>query len=218
MVAPLERRATAGKPVDTIASVASFFVSRVDAKDDGQLPERSPLRGRVAVANAKLAYQLYQQRFSDERWTKLAAAGANRQRPLWASTGTKDPAYSDVLYVEELVGPDVVSTMPDKTLRAFADHGRVRRTVDADVDEARRVLDELPVTGVDLDAITSALERESVTSFCDSYNDLLDCIADKATSPRHVGLAIGSPWAQRPRHAQRSTPPLGGTARSNIHL
>jgi transaldolase len=181
-VAGLERRAAAGKAVDTIASVASFFVSRVDAKADDQLPEPSPLRGRVAVANAKLAYQLYQRRFSDERWTKLAAAGANRQRPLWASTGTKNPAYSDVLYVEELIGPDVVSTMPDKTLRAFADHGRVKRTVDADVDEARRVLDELPATGVDLDAITSALEREGVASFCDSYHDLLDCIADKAIS------------------------------------
>jgi len=178
----LERRAAAGESMGTISSVASFFVSRVDAKADEQLPERSRLRGWVAVANAKLAYQLYQRRFSDQRWAKLAAAGARPQRPLWASTGTKNPAYSDVLYVEELIGPDVVSTMPDKTLHAFADHGRVTRTVDSGVEEAQRVLDELTATGVDLDAITSALEHEGVASFCDSYHQLLDCLADKAAS------------------------------------
>ena len=183
----LERRAAAGESVDTISSVASFFVSRVDAKVDEQLPEASRLRGRVAVANAKLAYKLYQQRFSDRRWAALAGAGARAQRPLWASTGTKNPAYSDVLYVEELIGPDVVSTMPDKTLRAFADHGRVAPTIDADVDEAHEVLEELTTTGVDLNAITTALEREGVASFCDSYHQLLDCIAEQA---EHLGTPI----------------------------
>ena len=169
--------------------MASFFVSRVDAKADEQLPEDSRLRGRVAVANAKLAYQLYQQRFSDQRWAKLAAAGGRPQRPLWASTGTKNPAYSDVLYVEELIGPDVVSTMPDKTLRAFADHGRVAPTIDSGIDEAQQVLEELTNTGVDLDVITTALEREGVASFCDSYHQLLDCIADKAD---HLGTPINA--------------------------
>ena len=178
----LERRVAAGDSVDAISSVASFFVSRVDAKADQQLPHDSPLRGRVAVANAKLAYQLYQQRFSNERWNKLAAAGANPQRPLWASTGTKNPAYSDVLYVEELIGPAVVSTMPDQTLRAFADHGQLARTVDSSVEEAQQVLDELTAAGVDLDEITTTLEREGVESFCDSYHQLLACLADKAAS------------------------------------
>jgi transaldolase len=175
----LERRVAAGEPVDTIASVASFFVSRVDAKADKELPEGSPLRGRVAVANAKLAYQLYRDRFSDVRWERLAAEGARPQLPLWASTGTKNPGYSDVLYVEELIGPDVINTMPDKVLRAFGDHGRVAQTVDADLETSESVLAQLPDHDVDLDAITSALEREGVASFCDSYHQLLDCIAEK---------------------------------------
>lgn len=176
----LERRVAAGEPVDALSSVASFFVSRVDAEADQRLPDESRLRGRVAVANAKLAYRLYQRRFSDQRWATLAAAGARPQRPLWASTGTKNPAYSDVLYVEELIGPDVVSTMPDKTLLAFADHGRVARTVESRVEEARQVLDELTTAGVDLDDITTRLERDGVASFCDSYHQLLACIADRA--------------------------------------
>ncbi len=176
----LERRAAAGEAVDRIASVASFFVSRVDAKADEQLPNDSSLRGRVAVANAKLAYQLYRQRFSDGRWKQLAAKRAHPQLPLWASTGTKNPAYSDVLYVEELIGPDTVNTMPDKTLHAFADHGRVARTIDANIEESEQVLAQLPAASVDLDAITSTLERQGVASFCDSYHQLLNCIAEKA--------------------------------------
>ena len=119
----LERRASRGEPVDGIASVASFFVSRVDAKTDALLPEGSDLRGRVAIANARLAYVRYRDRFSDSRWLALRRAGAHPQRPLWASTATKDAAYSDVLYVEELIAPDVINTMPEATLRAFADHG-----------------------------------------------------------------------------------------------
>jgi transaldolase len=175
----IERRAATGEAVDTIASVASFFVSRIDAKADEELPDRSPVRGRVAVANAKLAYQLYRQRFSDDRWKQLAAKGARPQLPLWASTGTKNATYSDVLYVEELIGPDIVNTMPDKTLHAFADHGQVARTVDADVEASESVIAQLPNSGVDLDAITTTLEREGVASFCDSYHQLLDCIDDK---------------------------------------
>ena len=124
-VAGIERRAAAGEPIDAISSVASFFVSRVDAKVDALLPAGSPLRGRVAIANAHRAYARYVDRFNDEPWRTLSEAGAHPQRPLWASTGTKDPGYSDVLYVEMLTAPDVVNTMPEATLRAFADHGDV---------------------------------------------------------------------------------------------
>ena len=126
----LERRARRGEPIDAIASVASFFVSRVDAKTDTLLPEGSDLRGRVAIANARLAYARYRDRFSDRRWLALRRAGAHPQRPLWASTATKDPGYSDVLYVEELIAADVINTMPEATLRAFADHGDAGRAFD----------------------------------------------------------------------------------------
>ncbi len=189
-LAGLERRVAAGDSVDTVSSVASFFVSRVDAKTDEQLPQASPLRGRVAIANAKLAYQLYQHRFSDDRWNALAARGARPQRPLWASTGTKNPAYSDVMYVEELIGPDVVNTMPDKTMRAFADHGHIRRTVDTGINDAEEVLAKLQTADVDLDAVTAVLEREGVASFCDSYHQLLDCITEKAAG---LGVRLDPP-------------------------
>ena len=124
-------------------SVASFFVSRVDTAVDKQLPDGSPLRGKAAIANAKLAYQRYLEIKADDRWQALAAQGARVQRPLWASTGTKDPAYSDVLYVDNLIGPECVNTMPNATIDAFLDHGVVRRTVDEDVDGARATIDEL---------------------------------------------------------------------------
>src|SRR5947209_1811059 len=175
----LSARAAEGAPLGAIASVASFFVSRIDTKVDAQLPERSPLRGRVAIANARVAYQRYLTKFAGAKWEHLQALGARTQRPLWASTGTKDPAYSDVLYVSELIGPDVINTMPEQTLRAFADHGQVVRTLDADPQAAERTLTEAHGAGVDLDAVTSKLEREGVQSFCDSYHQLLDCIEGK---------------------------------------
>ena len=178
-IAGLERRVTAGQPVDAIASVASFFVSRVDAKADALLPADSDLRGRVAIANAHRAYARYRERFADERWLALRDAGARPQRPLWASTGTKDPAYSDVLYVEELIAPDVVNTMPEATLRAFADHGNVSRTRERDAGAAEEILRRAEEAGIDLAAITAQLEREGVRSFCDSYHDLLGCIETK---------------------------------------
>jgi transaldolase len=180
-LAGLERRDDAGQDVDANASVASFFVSRIDTKADALLPSDSPLRGRVAIANAHLAYDRYRRRFADERWRALRDTGAHPQRPLWASTGTKDPAYSDVLYVEELIAPDVINTMPDATLRAFADHGNPTRTPDTDAAAAaaaetlRRARD----AGVDLGAITAELEAEGVQSFCESYRDLLACIETK---------------------------------------
>ena len=134
----LERRVSRGDPIDAIASVASFFVSRVDAKTDALLATGSDLRGRVAIANARLAYARYRDRFSDPRWLALREAGARPQRPLWASTATKDPAYSDVLYVEELIAPDVINTMPEATLRAFADHGDAGRAFDPSSPRPRR--------------------------------------------------------------------------------
>jgi len=182
-------RAEAGEPLDAITSVASFFVSRIDTKIDAQLPEDSPLRGHVAIANARAAYQRYLAKFAGPQWERLRNQGACPQRPLWASTGTKDPAYSDVLYVSELVGPDVINTMPEQTLRAFADHGGVTRTLDADPRAAQRTLADAARVGIDLDTVTAELEREGVQSFCDSYHQLLDCIKSKldALAPADSG-------------------------------
>jgi transaldolase len=175
----LERRAQTGQPLQRIASVASFFVSRVDSKADAALAPDSPLRGRVAIANAHLAYGHYLERFAGGGWRPLEAAGARPQRPLWASTGTKDPAYSDVLYVEQLIAPGVVNTMPEQTLLAFADHGRAGRALDRDLGAAQRTLRQSLEAGVDLDVITAQLEREGVRAFCDSYEKLLSCIESK---------------------------------------
>ena len=178
-VTGLERRVAVGEPVDTIASVASFFVSRVDAKADAVLPMPSSLRGRVAIANARLAYKRYRERFTDERWLALRDAGARPQRPLWASTATKDPSYSDVLYVEELIAPDVINTMPESTLRAFADHGDPTRAFGDDAGAYARTLRDAARAGVQLDVITAELEREGVRSFCASYEQLLVRLATK---------------------------------------
>jgi transaldolase len=182
-VRALQRRVDAGEPVDRAASVASFFVSRVDTKVDAELERlgREDLRGRAAVANAKVAYAEFQQIFGGEAWTRLAAAGANVQRPLWASTSTKNPDYSDTLYVDELIGPDTVNTMPDATIEAARDHATAERTVDRDVDEARRLMDELREIGVDVDDIvTRQLVDEGVEAFSKSYESLLEALERKA--------------------------------------
>ncbi len=178
-LAGLARRAQISEPLSGIASVASFFVSRVDTKADRELAANSPLRGRIAIANAHRAYGRYRARFADQRWRTLEAKGARPQRPLWASTGTKDPTLSDVLYVERLVAPAVVNTMPEKTLTAFADHGNVERTLDTNLTDAERILHEAEAAGIDLPRITEDLEREGVKSFCDSYHELLDRIESK---------------------------------------
>ena len=178
----LERRIVEGLPVRDIASVASFFVSRIDAKADAALGAGSPLRGQVAIANAQHAYARYLTRFAGPRWDALLRAGASPQRPLWASTGTKDPSYSDVLYVERLIAAGVINTMPENTLRAFADHGNVALTLGGDIGAARSVLSAAAAEGVDLDAITAALERQGVQAFCDSYAQLLRCIEGKRDS------------------------------------
>ena len=175
----LTERAKDDQPLEGIRSVASFFLSRIDSKVDPQLPEVSPLRGQVALASARVAYQRYLAKFAGPDWERLERLGASVQRPLWASTGTKHPGYSDVLYVSELIGSGVVNTMPDHTLRAFADHGEVAPTLEADPQAAERTLSDATAAGIDLDGVTAELEREGVRSFCESYRQLLDCIEGK---------------------------------------
>jgi transaldolase len=185
----LERRAGLGEDLSTLVSVASFFVSRVDSKADAVLPGDSPLRGRIAIANAQRAYGRYLERFAGPRWERLEAFGATPQRPLWASTGTKNPAYSDVLYVERLIARGVINTMPEATLRAYADHGSIGLPLDADLSEPERILTAAKDAGLDLDAITADLEREGVTSFCSSYAELLRCIETRlATVSGHGAI------------------------------
>jgi transaldolase len=175
----LERRHAAGEPLKAVASVASFFVSRVDTKADAVLPAGSPLRGRIAIANAHLAYARYRELFSGPRWEELEHAGAGVQRPLWASTGTKNPEYSDVLYLEGLIADGVINTMPLDTLRAFSDHGKIGPALDVNPAAAERTLAAAAAEGLDLAQITAELEREGVASFCDSYHQLLECIQGK---------------------------------------
>ena len=186
----LEKRHAAGQPIDRIASVASFFVSRVDTLVDKRLDEKiaadpenagkyEALKGKIAVANAKLAYAKYQEIFGSDRFAKLKAAGARPQRPLWASTGTKNPAYSDTLYVDTLVGPDTVNTMPGKTIEAFLDHGSTERSVDTDVDQARQQMADLSAAGIDIDAVTAQLENEGIDSFIKSFESLLAGVETK---------------------------------------
>jgi transaldolase len=185
----LERRVEQGLPIDDLHSVASFFVSRVDTAVDKLLPEGSPLRGKAAVANAKMAYQRYLGILADPRWQALEQKAATHQRPLWASTGTKNPEYSDVVYVESLIGPETVNTMPDQTIEAFKDHGRVERTVDTDVDEARAVLNQLAEQGIDLDDVTRKLEIEGVKSFTESFDSLLETITGRLAGVGARGAA-----------------------------
>ncbi|HXG77693.1 MAG TPA: transaldolase [Gaiellaceae bacterium] len=177
----LERLAEAGGDLAGVSSVASFFVSRVDTEADRRLEElgRPDLQGRLAVANAKLAYQQYLETFSGPRWEALAARGARPQRCLWASTSTKNPAYRDVLYVEELIGPATVNTMPLETIAAFRDHGVVRDTLTEGVAEARALLDELAAAGLDYEDVVAVLEREGVEKFADSFAALLSGIRER---------------------------------------
>ena len=186
----LEERVRQGQPVDRVASVASFFVSRIDTMIDKQIDTRvkdgdkdadalRALRGKVAIANAKAAYAWYQDFVKSDRWQALAAKGAQPQRLLWASTGVKDPAYPDTLYIDTLIGPDTVNTMPPKTMDAFRDHGKVAETLTQDVDEARRVLAEAERLGLDLSGVTGTLVLEGVASFAGAFDDLLGSIAKK---------------------------------------
>ncbi len=189
-IAGLERLAEdPDADLSRVASVASFFISRVDVEVDKRLDAIGTeaalaLRGKAAVAQGKLAYQLFTSTFSGPRWEALAARGARVQRPLWASTGAKNPAYSDVLYVDELIGPDTVNTLPDATMAAFIDHGTVARRIDADVDQAEAVWAELPRVGVDMDDVADQLEREGVASFITAFDELISALAAKASDLR----------------------------------
>jgi len=192
--AGLEDRAKAGGDVSRVASVASFFVSRVDTEVDKRLqkigtPEARRLMGEAAVANAKLAYALFRERFSGPRWGALAAKGARVQRPLWASTGTKSQDYSDVKYVETLIGPDTVNTLPPATLAAFQDHGRVARTVDRDLPAARDTFTALAAAGVDLTEVTDQLLVEGLASFQKSFDGVIAGLEAKA---RTLGRAVAA--------------------------
>lgn len=184
-----EYAVTPGADLSRVGSVASFFISRVDTEIDRRLdaigsPEALALRGKGAVAQGKLAYQLFRQTFSGPRWDALAARGARVQRPLWASTSTKNPAYPDTLYVDELIGPDTVNTLPDATVEAFADHGTVARRVDQDVDAAEAAWAGLASVGVDTDDVGAQLEREGVASFAKSFDELLSALETRATELR----------------------------------
>jgi transaldolase len=179
----LERLVEGGGDPSQVASVASFFVSRVDTETDRRLDEiggHEELRGKLAIANAKLAYQRYKEIFAGERWEALRAKGATPQRCLWASTSTKNPAYRDVMYVEELIGPDTVNTMPEETIKAFQDHGEVTLTLEQGIDEAKRVFQEVEEAGIDYDDVTATLEREGVEKFSDSFTELLEGIRAKS--------------------------------------
>jgi transaldolase len=172
--------ASAGDP-SHIHSVASFFVSRVDTETDRRLAEagRDDLKGRLGIANARLAYQQYKELFEGERWEALATRGATKQRCLWASTSTKDSSLRDTLYVEELIGPETISTMPEETIRAFQDHGRVELTLESGLEEAQHLFNQLYATGVNYDDVVATLEREGIEKFVASFSELLRDIVDK---------------------------------------
>ncbi len=178
----LRRLKDDGGDLSTVASVASFFVSRVDTEADKRLDKiggHDELKGKLAIANAKLAYQTYNELFSGSDWDELEAEGASPQRCLWASTSTKNPAYRDVIYVEELIGPNTVNTMPRETIENFQDHGRVENTLERDVDGAKRTLEELAEAGIDYDDVVAVLEREGVEKFADSFKQLFEGVAGK---------------------------------------
>lgn len=191
-IAALAARHAAGQPIDRIASVASFFVSRVDTLVDKLLDEKiaatsdatqkgwlESLKGKAAIANAKIAYQSFERLFSGPEWDALAAAGADVQRPLWASTSVKNPAFPDTMYVDELIGPQTVNTMPRPTMAAFLDHGTVMRTVDTHLSGAYKTMEDLAAAGIDIDAVTAQLEDEGIASFSKSYDSLLAGVASK---------------------------------------
>jgi transaldolase len=207
-LAGIEQAKANGHDLSRIGSVASFFVSRVDSQIDKQLGDDSPLRGQAAIANARLAYQHYEQVFGDDRWKALESAGAKPQRPLWASTGVKDPAYDDTQYVVELVAPGTVNTMPEATLEAVADHGKVRGdTVTSTYADAQKVLDDLAEAGIDYDKVVDQLESEGVAKFEEAWNDLIASVTEQLekagadvspagdTKPAGDGPAAASPEA-----------------------
>lgn len=197
-IAGLEDRLRGGNPIDGVASVASFFVSRVDTAVDKRLEQIAAdrpdaerqrilgLRGKAAIANAKLAYRLFQAKFSGERWERLAGKGARLQRPLWASTSTKNPEYRDTIYVEELIGPNTVNTLPPATLEAFRDHGEVRQSITEGLDEAQRCLAELESAGISMEEVTDQLLVDGLASFQKSFDELTAGLEKKVGSLVHA--------------------------------
>jgi transaldolase len=184
-LAGLETLAEGGRDLASVHSVASFFVSRVDTEVDRRLDatgtsDALTLTGQAAVAQAKLAYRLFRDRFSGPRWEALAARGARVQRPLWASTSTKNPSYPDTLYVDSLIGPDTVNTLPEATIAAFEDHGTLARTIDTGVDDAEAMMDTLAEVGVDIDDVGRTLENQGVASFHQSFAHVLQALEHKA--------------------------------------
>jgi transaldolase/glucose-6-phosphate isomerase len=188
-LAGLEMRLASGEDISQVASVASFFVSRVDTAVDRELDRvgNPSLKGKIAIANAKTAYKRFRQIFNGERWEKLAAAGARLQRPLWASTGTKNPEYPDTLYIDELIGPDTVNTVPPATLNAFRNHGQVNPSLESELALAESQLEELGQLGIDLDTITQQLQDDGVASFAKSFESLMQSLTDK-------GEKLGTDW------------------------
>jgi transaldolase / glucose-6-phosphate isomerase len=193
----LEDRLEAGMPVDQIASVASFFISRVDSKVDKLLPEKSPLRGQAAIANARLAYADFLETFKGERWEALKASGANLQRPLWASTSTKDPEYPDTLYVDTLIGAHTVNTLPPSTLEAFRDHGLARLTIGENLDGARAHFSQLEVVGISMTVATQELEDEGVKAFADAFSALLGTIEERRAAAVSQLGPLAAPVSER---------------------
>lgn len=193
----LEEHLAAGHSVNHIASVASFFVSRVDSKVDPQLPDGSSLQGKAAIANAKLAYDAYEQTFSSRRWENLKVKGARVQRPLWASTSTKNPAYSDTMYVDHLIGPDTVNTVPPSTLEAFRDHGVAEVTITRELEEAQDVLHQLEDDGISMETVTQELEDEGVKAFADAFAQLLKTIDERRMSAAASLGSLADPVAKR---------------------
>lgn len=199
----LEQRVEAGRPIDDVASVASFFVSRIDALTDRKLDALADaaeadsarieaLSGKAAIANAKLAYVGFQRRLATDRWARLARLGARPQRMLWASTSTKNPAYSDVMYVEPLIGDLTVNTLPEKTIDAFRDHGRAAGTLTEGVDEAHRTMAELAAIGIELDEVTDQLLAEGVEKFAVPFDQLLASLAERMARQPAAAVASGS--------------------------
>ena len=208
-LAGLEQAKANGHDLSKLGSVASFFVSRVDTEVEKRLdkigtPEAEALRGKAAIANARLAYEHYEKKFSSDRWQALADAGAHPQRPLWASTSTKNPEYRDVMYVEDLIAPGVVNTMPEATIHAFADHGEVPGdTITGYYDDARKVLADLAALGVDYDDVVDTLEREGVDKFAISWNELLEGVTkslkaaqDGADKPNRAAAGVAKTEAE----------------------
>lgn len=189
-ISGLEDRVAANQPIDEIASVASFFLSRIDVMVDPILEEKgmSAIRGSVAIASAKLAYEIYKRVFNSDRFKKLEEKGAKPQRLLWASTGSKDPSYSDVKYVEALIGPKTVNTVPMETLEAFRDHGEAKDLLESDIENARHVLNELKNAGINLDEITQKLEDDGIEKFNKPYHKLMDAIEKQRKQ-----LKVGEP-------------------------